>query len=76
VSLVSAEISEPVCYRCERPASMISEYRVAAVNERSTAAIEATRDGTYNHRTNRFCCTDCYIAIGMPTRDGNGWKAP
>lgn len=32
-------------------------------------------DGTYNWETNQFCCTPCYVALGMPTRSGGGWKA-
>lgn len=33
-------------------------------------------EGTYNPATGHFLCTDCYIKAGMPTRGGDGWKAP
>lgn len=36
-------------------------------------------EGTYNAETDEFCCTPCYIRIGMPSRDIydplGGWKA-
>ena len=32
-------------------------------------------EGTYNPETRTFCCTSCYIEIGMPVAPG-GWKAP
>lgn len=32
-------------------------------------------EGTYNRANGHFACDDCYIKLGMPTRE-HGWKAP
>ncbi len=64
---------EPSCFNCGRRASEIPEY-LAEMPEFSPAEM-AFGDGTYNRETNHFCCTECYIKIGMPTTP-EGWKAP
>jgi hypothetical protein len=67
---------EPICFVCKKKASEIKEYVESAHWERITPS-EYVReeDGTFNRESNQFCCTSCYIDIGMPTSP-NGWKAP
>jgi hypothetical protein len=68
---------EPICYRCGRPPDEIDEYIDMAHQSGMTAAqYVIAEEGTYNQTNGHFCCTDCYIAIGMPTASGRGWKAP
>lgn len=66
---------EPTCCECKLPASQIEEYVMEADAEGITPAQAARDDGTYNPVSNRFACTRCYIAMGMPSGPG-GWKAP
>ena len=68
-------MTTPRCFRCQREPGDIPEYVDAAEAEHWTADAIARSDGTFNAATNHFCCTDCYIALGMPTAP-NGWKAP
>jgi hypothetical protein len=66
---------EPYCFNCLKPASEILDIVQWAEIEEMTPAEYAREDGTYNPSTNRFACTDCYIAIGMPSSP-RGWVAP
>jgi len=55
------------CLRCERAPAQISEYILAAKEERVTPEVFVIEnEGTYNPKTRKFWCTDCYIALGMP----------
>jgi hypothetical protein len=66
-----------VCFRCGKMASQIPEYREPAKEEDITAdEWMRENEGTYNAETNTFACTECYMAIGMPSAPGGGWKAP
>lgn len=67
--------AEPMCFNCHKAASEIPDVVQWAEIEEMTPADYAREDGTYNRSTNRFACTDCYIAIGMPSSP-NGWVAP
>lgn len=65
-----------VCYRCRRAPAEITEYVTAATHEQTTPeAYVWAEEGTLDRSTGRFCCTECYIAVGMPTGP-KGWKAP
>lgn len=72
-------VASPRCYRCGRRPEQIDEYvQRAADPEEGFAdadAVVTQDDGTYNPRTHRFACTECYIAVGMPTAP-RGWRAP
>jgi hypothetical protein len=61
---------------CEKTPDQIQEY-IDAARENDTTPEEyvRTEEATYNPENGHFCCTACYIAIGMPSRPG-GWKAP
>lgn len=56
------------CPWCDRIPEQISEYKDMAVQGEYKSPEEAMKaeEGTYNHRFNLFCCTSCYIKIGMP----------
>ena len=63
------------CFRCHKTPDEIPEY-ADEVEEFGTADdYVIAEEGTYNSLTSTFCCTPCYIAIGMPSSP-NGWKAP
>jgi hypothetical protein len=65
-----------ICPWCEKTPDQIQEF-IDAAKENVTTPEEyvRTEEGTYNPENGHFCCTNCYIAIGMPSRPG-GWKAP
>ncbi len=66
-----------ICIRCLRAPVEIHEYRVAADREDMTPdAFVRSNEGTLNESNGHFACTECYIAMGMPTAPGRGWKAP
>ena len=60
-----------ICPFCEREPEQISEYKELAEANEYESAEEAVRneEGTFNCEHNLFCCTDCYIKIGMPLND-------
>ena len=75
---------EARCIRCHKTPEEIEEYQPG--DEDSGRAWEEGdfespsdyvrhEEGTYNPVNGHFTCTECYIAIGMPTQEG-GWKAP
>lgn len=63
---------EPFCSFCGRTANQIMEYWPEITQELATAEEQVKQDGTYNPEKNQFCCTDCYISIGMPSSP-TGW---
>ena len=57
-----------ICKCCKRPASEISEY-INDAKENGYNDIDEyvmNYEGTYNHNTGYFYCTECYIKLGMP----------
>jgi len=55
------------CKGCGKRPEEIKEYRIAASESGETPEeFVRTEEGTYNPRTERFYCTACYIAAGMP----------
>lgn len=74
----------PRCFLCKRYGHEIQEYRdstefefdLEPTPENITNTVKMD-EGTYNPETNTFCCTICYIKIGMPTKPWPGrWVAP
>ena len=64
------------CYRCKRHPDEITEYREYAQDEGTSPALFVIQnEGTYNAASHQFCCTECYIQIGMPSST-EGWTAP
>lgn len=69
-------MSAITCFRCGKTAAEVGEYDDLVFAGEYRSADEAVRDdGTYNPVTGHFCCTECYIAIGMPSSP-RGWRAP
>lgn len=67
-------MSSPRCMRCGRTPVEIQEYVDMAI-DLGCSPTDAVRqeEGTYDKRSNAFACTECYIAIGMPS-SGAGWR--
>ncbi|MGX7132376.1 hypothetical protein [Enterococcus massiliensis] len=59
------------CAICSRKPEEIQEYNEVAVANEYGSAVEAVRyeEGTYSPTHDLFCCTSCYIKIGMPLRN-------
>ncbi len=68
-------MEEPTCFRCGKKASEFTEYIQACEHWQTPGGYIRSGEGTYNPKTNHFCCTSCYIDIGMPSSP-KGWKAP
>jgi hypothetical protein len=74
-------MSEPVvqCFRCKKTPEEIPEYQLGKWWDEgdfeSPTDYCKKEEGTYNPESKQFACTDCYIAIGMPTSRA-GWRAP
>lgn len=68
-----------VCCECGLTPEQLDEY-VEAAHEMGVTPEEYVRreEGTYNPENGHFCCTECYIKIGMPSTGVafGGWKAP
>ncbi len=55
------------CPYCNRKPSDIPEYaQQAKVEDMTPKEYVRFREGTYHIETDLFCCTDCYLKIGMP----------
>ena len=56
------------CVICGKAPSMISEYTMMAEENGFNSPEDFVRseEGTYNPSNDLFCCTGCYIKIGMP----------
>ena len=71
--------STPICFRCHKIPAELEEYldrmEVDADFYADVNDLVRRDEGTYNHETGTFCCTECYIAIGCPSSP-TGWKAP
>jgi len=65
-----------ICFSCGKSPEEIGEYITAGLeNDLDPKDYVRFEEATYNPVTDHFCCTDCYIQIGMPTSP-HGWKAP
>ncbi len=78
---------DPTCCECGKQPHEIQEYVECAGRWNEDAPRDDAltpldymllEEGTYNSKTKHFCCTPCYIKIGMPSLDGvwQGWVAP
>ncbi len=75
---------DPTCFKCGKQPNEIQEY-IDGAAEWDVIDAEAAphtpldymllEEGTYNSKTEHFCCTACYIEIGMPSCSA-GWVAP
>lgn len=76
--LAAAGIPNPncKCIRCNKSPTEIPEY-IDAAKSMGLHPIEyvISEEGTYNPINGHFACTDCYLAMGMPSSP-TGWKAP
>lgn len=65
------------CVICGKTPDELMEYNMLAEEEgydNPTAAMMAN-EGTVNDALKLFCCTDCYVKIGMPRGKAMpGWK--
>lgn len=57
-----------VCRDCNRTPDQIREYQMMVEDGEYRNADEAVmfNEGTFNPRTGKFLCTECYIKAGMP----------
>lgn len=62
-----------ICAYCNRAPSAIPDI-VARLEPGETPDQFAMSDGTYNPETKRFCCDECYVALGSPSGP-SGWRA-
>lgn len=62
------------CAVCRKRPEEIEEYVEAAevYEKMSPDKFVEEEEGTLDLKSMLFTCTDCYIKIGMPSRDG-GW---
>lgn len=58
------------CFRCKRTPDEIDEY--CHDPELSPHEYVLAEEGTLNRITGEFCCTKCYVEIGMPVTP-RGW---
>lgn len=71
------QLSALHCTNCNRTPEQIDEYVIAAEeNEMTPNEYVWAEEGTLNPTNSHFTCTACYIAIGMPSAPGQGWKTP
>lgn len=64
------------CFRCKRKPGEIEDVVMeASANAMTPDQYVMEEEGTLNDE-GRFCCTACYITIGMPTAPFPGWRAP
>lgn len=55
------------CKICGREPSEIDEYiEMAEIEGMTPEEYVRQEEGTFNHNTEMFYCTDCYIKVGMP----------
>ncbi|MGG5373548.1 hypothetical protein [Enterococcus sp. AZ196] len=59
------------CVSCSRKPNEISEYvEIAKENDyRSADFAVRYEEGTYHYGYDLFCCTSCYIKMGMPLQN-------
>lgn len=80
------ELPEPFDPRCERYAKDMEEIDTYVRDEddeprgpitpEERADWVRSEEGTYNPKNGHFLCDSCYIAEGMPSGGGSGWKCP
>lgn len=64
------------CFNCNRTPEQAGEYGPEQTGENiEPLEFVIQNEGTFNHTNGHFCCTKCYIEIGMPSNPW-GWHAP
>ena len=64
------------CGRCGKAPWQLTEYvDAAAVDGISPNEYVRDEEGTYDPASNRFLCTECYVAVGQPSLFARQWKA-
>ncbi len=64
-----------ICIGCKKVPAELEEYAIpAAESDMTPEEYVKAEEGTYNPRNGHFACTNCYIAMGMPSTS-SGWKA-
>jgi hypothetical protein len=64
------------CFRCRRTPDVLPEYWPEQTGEDiEPLDYVLAEEATLNMENGHFCCTECYVIIGMPTAP-EGWKAP
>jgi len=65
-----------ICVRCNHSPSELDEYIDAARRENMTPDDYVwEEEGTLNRENGHFVCTECYLAVGMPSSP-RGWVTP
>ena len=65
-----------ICVRCNHSPSELDEYIDIAREEGMTPDDYVwEEEGTLNKENGHFTCTDCYLAVGMPS-SARGWVTP
>ncbi|UOQ93386.1 hypothetical protein MUO14_23955 [Halobacillus shinanisalinarum] len=55
------------CIGCQKQPHELSEYvQQATVHEMSPVEYVRMDEGTYDIKTDMFCCTGCYVQLGLP----------
>lgn len=67
-----------MCFSCNKGPDELHEYsQQATESSLSPDDYVWAEEGTLNRENGHFCCTECYIRIGMPSGSGsNRWVAP
>lgn len=56
-----------ICPYCGKAPHEIDEYsEMAELYEMNAAEYVRMDEGTYHIQTDLFCCTSCYVKIGLP----------
>lgn len=71
-------MSAIICAFCGKRPVELEEYVEAARDEGITPdEYVREEEGTFNSATGTFACTECYVALGCPSRPHPySWKAP
>lgn len=57
------------CMRCRREPHEIPEYvEMGNVEKMTPVEFVKQEEGTYNPKDGAFACTECYLAMGAPSR--------
>jgi len=58
------------CPYCNKAPKELREYTVGAKEyDLTPESYVRLHEGTYHAKTDLFCCTSCYIKIGLPLND-------
>lgn len=74
--VIKDERPSPTCIGCAKKPAEIDEYVEMGADEGLTPdEFVRLEEGTYNlFEHNKFYCTKCYVAAGMPTAPKYKWR--